>query len=65
MNLKYVTHTETRDAPSPDSWYKVGRDANGNKARVIIYSQYCRLSPRLYRRKCEIELIQSYNEGRV
>ena len=55
MNLKYVTHTETTDAPSPDSLYKVGRDASGNKARACIYIEYCHLSPRWYCKKCDME----------
>ena len=55
VNLKYVTHTEGTDAPHPDSLYKVGRDANGNKARVCIYTEYYRLSPRWYRKKSDME----------
>ena len=55
VNLKYVTHTEGTDAPRPDSLYKVGRDANGNKARACIYTEYCRLSPRWYRKKSDME----------
>ena len=55
VNLKYVTHTKTTDAPSLDSLYKVGRDANGNKACVCIYTEYCRLSPRWYCKKSDME----------
>ena len=54
VNL-YITHIETTDAPSLSSLYKVGRDANGNKARVCIVAEYCCLLPRWYRKKCDME----------
>ena len=53
--MAYLTHTETTDVPSLDSLYKGGRDAHGNKARARIVAEYCRLSPRWYRKKCDIE----------
>ena len=54
VNL-YVTHTETTDDPSHSLLVKVGRDANGNKARAFIVAEYYHLSARWYRKKYYME----------